>query len=1460
MLRRLGVRRKILATLAVPVLVLLLGATFLSLDALERSRVSGLQRDFSLATRAQDAALEALQVERDLSIRMVHTDDDVSKDLASARARTDTTIAGLNQAFKDVDPENVEPAVVASIQDAGRIRSAENLRALRVIVDRDSADLEPSVQKGFSDVINGQLGVATSLAAYADDRGLARYVDNYAQASIALDQLRLEAVIGELLIDDHLVGAHTQNQLRAAAVLFAEGDSVTRRTKDTVGRLGLVEYPTMTARYTSVRESILTANPRASVLEARLAWPEMAGVEVTELAETRDTLREATITEASRIDGAVTRQTVLTILAAVAAVVLSVAVALLIARQITAPLKRLTEAAKKVREDLPKLVEQVAVPGQGPEMAFEAIAVETDDEIGELANAFNDVNSTTLQVAREQALLRGSIAEMFINVARRDQVLLNRQLSFLDDLERAEEDPTTLANLFRLDHLATRMRRNAESLLVLAGIESGRRVRQPMPLSDVVRTAASEIDQYDRIDLEITTDPLMLGHNALAAAHLLAELLENATVFSEPGTPVTVQTAEDARWVTITVIDEGLGMSEDELEDANEKAATYAAGEIVGASRLGLYVVGRLAHKLGASVRLAKVEDGAGTMARVMLPRALFAEAAPLEAPTDPLAPETRAATEAWVAPEIEPAETPLPSRLSEPEPPVGVPVDLDALTNGATGTGMPRRRTRAADPAAQAPSAALSQQDERDIVLPPLQAAELPQEFAASAEEWRPIASPTMGPVGLPSRAPRAEVAPVAEVPAPAVDTPAPQRAGMFSNFRARKEFEMLEEARRAKAAGATVPADAPVADQSAPEDVDREGPAITLAASRVAGWVGTEQQGEPLARRRDGDAHAADGHEVAPEPEPVEDAPADEMVIPGLVPDDDEPELSEPVWTPVMASVTEAPRATRETPVVDVDADDAPFVPQFELGAPLSQASAPQNQHAEADQSVAPVQAAEPAASGHEDPFGLSAMADESEAWSPEVAAGGLQNLASAGWEPQAVAEEPRPFGAHVGSVASAEEIEDGALTTRRARRARHADTSGLTAPSVPTPSGVGFDFLPQAEDGSVIQPSGYSAPSAGSGYSAPTAYSAHEAVSYPPSPAAAPVADAAPGYSFEAAPVEHAPVAQGPAAPVAPSAEPAPWDVPAAVSVPAPAPLSFDEAISSRSERHERKPKRGLFKRKPKAPAEAPQSAAPTAPSVPSALASSAVFEPLSQPAPAPVGVAQVAEQWAAPAPLEASQGYEASPVEAYAPPRYVPPTSAPSQASAPSAFEPEPAAYQPVVAFEPLRPVADAADDLGGDGFSYSPSAWTPPAEPAPMAMRSPSSPVAEPAPVAAPAAPAAGASWTSGRSIDAELSARLALQAGIQEQALAELSQLSSYRPNQQVADTTSALTKRVRSEVPSTTVEDDVSKKISRDAAELRTRLSAFMSATSRARDGSPTGSDAGDGTAFTPDPAPQSR
>jgi signal transduction histidine kinase len=303
--------------------------------------------------------------------------------------------------------------------------------------------------------------------------------------------------------------------------------------------------------------------------------------------------------------------------------VLAILLALVLAQRITLPLRRLTLAAAEIGEELPHMVERMQTPGEGPGVVVEPIPVEGDDEIGRLAAAFNTVNEVTLRVAKEQAALRASIAEMFVNVARRNQVLLGRQLAQLDKMEAREENPDLLKNLFRLDHLATRMRRNAESLLVLAGIDSTRRLRQAMPLSDVIRTAVGEIEAYQRVDPSVADDPDVSGRYALSVAHLIAELIENATVFSNPDTRVVVASAMTGHGVDVTITDYGLGMSDEEIAQANESIANPPLAEIAVSQRLGLFVVGRIAARIGATASLRKGRTS-GTVVTVGLPLDVF--------------------------------------------------------------------------------------------------------------------------------------------------------------------------------------------------------------------------------------------------------------------------------------------------------------------------------------------------------------------------------------------------------------------------------------------------------------------------------------------------------------------------------------------------------------------------------------------------------------------------------------------------------------------------------------------------------------------------------------------------------------------------------------------------------------------------------------------------------------------
>ncbi|HEX2375642.1 MAG TPA: ATP-binding protein, partial [Actinomycetota bacterium] len=229
------------------------------------------------------------------------------------------------------------------------------------------------------------------------------------------------------------------------------------------------------------------------------------------------------------------------------------------------------------------------------------------------------VHRVAIQVATEQAALRKSIGDMFLNLARRSQSLIDRQLELIDDLERTEADPDALENLFRLDHLATRMRRNAEDLIVLSGAEPARRWSQPVPLVDVVRAALAEVEDYNRVELLPIDDIGVAGQAVSDVVHLLAELIENATSFSPPGTKVQVAGQQVSNGYVLEIEDRGLGMSDDELVEANERLANPPMVDFALSRMLGLYVVARLAQRYNIKVQLRHSWYG-GITALVLLP------------------------------------------------------------------------------------------------------------------------------------------------------------------------------------------------------------------------------------------------------------------------------------------------------------------------------------------------------------------------------------------------------------------------------------------------------------------------------------------------------------------------------------------------------------------------------------------------------------------------------------------------------------------------------------------------------------------------------------------------------------------------------------------------------------------------------------------------------------------------
>ncbi|WP_443052064.1 nitrate- and nitrite sensing domain-containing protein [Streptomyces sp. NBC_00250] len=314
---------------------------------------------------------------------------------------------------------------------------------------------------------------------------------------------------------------------------------------------------------------------------------------------------------------------VLGFLALLASIVISVR----IGRELVRDLRRLQKESQEVSGvRLPSVMrrlaagEQVDVGTEVPHLAY------GQDEVGQVGQALNTLQRAAVEAAVKQSELRRGVSEVFVNLARRNQVLLHRQLTLLDTMERRTEDTDELADLFRLDHLTTRMRRHAEGLVILSGAAPSRQWRKPVQLMDVVRAAVAEVEDYERIEVR-RLPRLGVGGPAVAdLTHLIAELLENATVFSPPHTAVQVLGERVANGFTLEIHDRGLGMNPDALLDANLRLAETPEFELSDTDRLGLFVVSRLAQRQNVRVSLQTSPYG-GTTAVVFIPAALLTDA-----------------------------------------------------------------------------------------------------------------------------------------------------------------------------------------------------------------------------------------------------------------------------------------------------------------------------------------------------------------------------------------------------------------------------------------------------------------------------------------------------------------------------------------------------------------------------------------------------------------------------------------------------------------------------------------------------------------------------------------------------------------------------------------------------------------------------------------------------------------
>jgi signal transduction histidine kinase len=785
MLRNRGIRTKLLAVLALPIVVLIIGATFISAQGFTRAAQAGKVEKLANGADSLGQLIMRLHQERNLAVQVASANKtpEQVKQLAAAQKATDTAVHDTRTFVQSLSLRSLSQEAIAAVaaSEAGHMQ----LPAVRK-TSTDGSGQPDQIAAAYDGMIAIDAALPARIGDSLTDRRIGRSLAAYTNLANLIETAGQEAEIGARVVAlKHLdeLTAVKVSQLQASqnasiAAFRLNASSALAKALDTA----LYQPIEARAAFNTERADIMGSLDGTPTVTTQHDWIRDAGQRVTSLQTLLPALAEQTAKDASQTAADARRSAVLLLAASLVVVAFVVILGLFLARNMTRPLRRLTVTAGELADELPRMVERMATPGEGPGVQLPEIEVHSEDEVGRLAQAFRNVNETTVRVAEEQAALRASIAEMFVNVARRNHVLLSRQLSFIDQLERTEENPDTLDNLFRLDHLATRMRRNAESLIVLAGLDSGRRLRRAMPLSDVIRTAVSEIERYDRVDLALQADPPLVGHVALTTAHMIAELLENATQFSNPDTRVVTATAFSSAGVRVTITDLGLGMTWDEITDANQRIANPPVTDVVGSQRLGFYVVGRLARRLDATVALRPGRTQ-GTVVTIDLPPALFVAGSFSDlAVADSELPELPAAESASSDASAQSLPTPLlPSLPSLPTQAPSVPVagstgiDVPVVPSADSTGHLPRRGQSEAAPADAG--------EARVEPRVPVQSA--PEALVESAGDG----------ALLPKRQAREgseDLDTVADAPA----APAGPRPGMFNSFRSRRAVDETVEA----------------------------------------------------------------------------------------------------------------------------------------------------------------------------------------------------------------------------------------------------------------------------------------------------------------------------------------------------------------------------------------------------------------------------------------------------------------------------------------------------------------------------------------------------------------------------------------------------------------------------------------------------------------------------------------
>ncbi|MFF8973490.1 nitrate- and nitrite sensing domain-containing protein [Streptomyces sp. NPDC014995] len=627
------VRAKIVCLLMVPVVSLLALWAYATVStAQDISRLRQLQRVDSEVRTPVAAAVAALQTERAAAVR--HATEPTAgqgDDLEKLAEGTDRAVAELRLGDDNTVADGQElPTGVAQRLEAF-VSGAEELRPLRTAVLDGSAGWQETYGR-YTRTISAAFSVGGALSGIQDAElgSDARVLLEFSRAGEALAQE--DVVLDSARLAGRLDGERQRLFTGAVATRLALTESAVAdlRGPERAAWRGLAagsDYAALEA----VEKKVLARGPGAKAVAAapEATWG-------TAHARVQNGMRTI---EADAARGVADRADPFTrglltpagaaVLLGLAAVAASLVISVRIGRGLVVELVSLRNRALDIaRRKLPEAMRKLRAGEEIDVRAEAPPGPAAEDETGQVAEALGTVHRAALRAAVERAELASGISGVFVNLARRSQVLVHRQLSLLDSMERRSDDPNELSDLFRLDHLTTRMRRHAESLIILSGAAPGRAWRMPVSLTNVVRAAVSEVEDYARVEVRQLPEASVIGSAVADLTHLLAELVENAAQFSPPHTRVRITGEPVGNGYAVEVEDRGLGMGKETLAEANRRIAQSEALDLFDSDRLGLFVVSRLAARHGVKVHLTTSPYG-GTTAVVLLPTALLHSGTP---------------------------------------------------------------------------------------------------------------------------------------------------------------------------------------------------------------------------------------------------------------------------------------------------------------------------------------------------------------------------------------------------------------------------------------------------------------------------------------------------------------------------------------------------------------------------------------------------------------------------------------------------------------------------------------------------------------------------------------------------------------------------------------------------------------------------------------------------------------